>query len=379
MGRRFDPVWAYFCFQLLDTRTRKNYFLTMLSSSSTQSSELRQITGHKCVRDALRDTSTYSSDLQGDADVRDYRQIPLEVDPPRHHAYRSALAPFFVKPVIEKLIPEFTINADQLITQFFNQPTEVVSDLALPLVMKNLGIIYRRDKDVEEWISWGSDVWRAAGGERNGTIFHQHLDVIYEDAINSKSDDLWSEIIALEIEGKKLSRNEFIGIASVLLAGGRDTLIKLMTGIIWYFGHHPVALNYLRENRNFVDQAVQEFLRFFTPLPSMARNYLGENETGSAIEKVSVSFISANFDETVFENPLQISLTRERIPHLSFGFGPHTCLGNHVAEIETKVFLNSLLDSNFSWQISDKCKIEYFEGELSIVPKEFNAVFLSAL
>ena len=62
----------------------------------------RFIKGHKAVRDALRDTQTYSSDLQGDSDVRTYRQLPLEVDPPRHHLFRSALAPIFVKPAIEK-------------------------------------------------------------------------------------------------------------------------------------------------------------------------------------------------------------------------------------------------------------------------------------
>mgnify|MGYP003353688744 CR=1 FL=1 len=70
------------------------------------------VSGHKQVRAALRDTATYSSDLQGDADVRDYRQIPLEVDPPRHHLYRTALAPYFVKPRIEQFVPpqqkEFT-------------------------------------------------------------------------------------------------------------------------------------------------------------------------------------------------------------------------------------------------------------------------------
>jgi cytochrome P450 len=77
----------------------------------------RVITGHKAVREALRDTATYSSDLQGDADVRDYRQLPLEVDPPRHHLYRVALAPYFVKPSIEKLIPEFSVISQDLIHQ----------------------------------------------------------------------------------------------------------------------------------------------------------------------------------------------------------------------------------------------------------------------
>jgi cytochrome P450 len=79
----------------------------------------KTIVGHKAVREALRDTQTYSSDLQGDADVRDYRQLPLEVDPPRHHLYRVALAPYFVKPTIELLIPQFQEHTESLIVDFF--------------------------------------------------------------------------------------------------------------------------------------------------------------------------------------------------------------------------------------------------------------------
>ena len=85
----------------------------------------RRITTHKELRDALRNTETYSSDLQGDADVRDYRQLPLEVDPPRHHLYRTALAPFFVKPSIEKFIPNFKMNSERLLQNFFAEPNKV--------------------------------------------------------------------------------------------------------------------------------------------------------------------------------------------------------------------------------------------------------------
>ena len=81
----------------------------------------REITGHKAVREALRNTAEFSSDLQGDADVRDYRQLPLEVDPPRHHLFRAALTPFFVRPAIEKHIPAFEALARDLLRDFFAQ------------------------------------------------------------------------------------------------------------------------------------------------------------------------------------------------------------------------------------------------------------------
>ena len=347
--------------------------------SAAKAKKIRTITGHKAVREALRDTKTYSSDLQGDADVRDYRQIPLEIDPPRHHLYRAALAPFFVKPTVERYSAEFYLNAESKITEFFQEPgQDVIADLALPIVMRNLGALYHRPQDVQEWISWGPDVWTAAGPTRDGATLHAYLDRVYEEAIVEKEKDVWSDVARISIEGIQITQTEFKGIAGVLLAGGRDTVIKLLTGMIWFFGSHPAELELLRDDRARIDSAVQEFLRFFTPLPEMARTIIPESSGQDLPEDryVGISFISGNFDATVFENPLELSLDRPRNPHLSFGFGPHTCLGNHLAEIEAKVFLNALLDTGYTWKIEEEV-ISFHTGEYSVVPDRFERLRLS--
>lgn len=350
--------------------------------SAAKANKTRTITGHKAVREALRDTQTYSSDLQGDADVRDYRQIPLEIDPPRHHLYRAALAPFFVKPTVERYSAEFYSNAESQISHFFQNPgQDVIADLALPIVMQNLGALYHRPHDVQEWISWGPDVWTAAGPTRDGAILHAYLDRVYAEAIEiieAKKRDVWSDVAQIEIEGERITQTEFKGIAGVLLAGGRDTVIKLLTGMVWYFGSHLAELELLRSDRARIDSAVQEFLRFFTPLPEMARTIVAESNALNLPEDryVGISFISGNFDATVFDNPLEISLERPRNPHLSFGFGPHTCLGNHLAEIEAKVFLNALLDSGYIWEVSEE-EITFHAGEYSVVPDRFERIRLS--
>ena len=330
-----------------------------------------EITGHKAVRDALRDTATYSSDLQGDADVRDYRQLPLEVDPPRHHLYRAALMPFFVKPSVEKQIGAFEEKAKKYITAFFAmEDGDVVSELALPLVMENLGVLYNRPQDVAEWISWGPDVWTAAGPQRSGDVLHAYLDRIYEEAITNPRDDIWQKIATLEIDGTVISQEEFRGIAGVLLAGGRDTVVKLLTGIIWHLGNKPEDLHTLRSEPELIDGAIQEFLRFLTPLPAMARTTTPES-TGADLpvdRYVRISFISGNFDESVFTNPFEMDIRRARNPHLSFGFGPHTCLGNHIAEIEARVFLRILIESGYEWKILPTSEIAFHTGPLKAVP-----------
>ena len=340
----------------------------------------KTIVGHKAVREALRDTQTYSSDLQGDSDVRDYRQLPLEVDPPRHHLYRVALAPYFVKPSIELLIPQFRFHTDTLIAEFFHQENlEVGQHLSLPLVMKNLGAIYNRPQDVDEWISWGPDVWTAESKERDGKVLHRYLDAIYEEALTKSKDDIWSQIAYLEIEGQQILAAEFRGIAGVMLAGGRDTVVKLFTGIMWHFGKKPRDLKLLRSNPELLGPAIQEFLRFLTPLPVMNRTTVPESSTSDLPDDryVGISFISGNFDETVFTNPFEIDFNRGLNPHLSFGFGPHTCLGNHIAEIEAKVFLEALLDSEINWKVLSE-DIRFHQAPYSRIPDYFGAVKISA-
>jgi cytochrome P450 len=336
----------------------------------------KTIVGHKAVREALRDTETYSSDLQGDSDVRDYRQLPLEVDPPRHHLYRVALAPYFVKPSIELLIPEFKKHTEALVANFFaDSSLEVGQDLALPLVMNNLGVIYSRPQDVAEWISWGPDVWTAESEKRDGKVLHRYLDAIYEEALQQSSDDIWNKIAHLEINGVQVSADEFRGIAGVMLAGGRDTVVKLFTGIMWHFGNHPEDLNLLRAKPELIGSAIQEFLRFLTPLPVMNRTLVPESSDLDLPDNryVGISFISGNFDETVFDNPYEIDFNRGRNPHLSFGFGPHTCLGNHIAEIEAKVFLEALLNSGKNWKLSSE-EIRYHQAPYTKIPDHFAAI-----
>ena len=88
-----------------------------------------------------------------------------------------------------------------------------------------------------------------------------------------------------------------------------------------------------------------------------------------------MSFISGNFDETVFANPYEIDLNRERNPHLSFGFGPHTCIGNHVTEIEARIFLETFLSMNIALEIQES-EIVFHQGLLKNVPDRFESLKL---
>lgn len=342
---------------------------------------MAEIVGFTNVRNAARDTTNFSSDLQGDRDVRIYRQLPLEVDPPRHHLYRTALTPIFVKPTIEKMVPEFEKISDRLIRHFKSKGGgDVVSELALPMVAHCLGVIYKRPQDVEEWLSWGPSVWMPTPSGRTGVHLDDYLKRVFDQAETHPSSDVWSFVSKIEIEGKRISRTEMYGIANVLLAGGRDTVVKLLTGAIWHLSTSVADQEFLRNNPGKFSDAIHEFLRYFTPLPSMERvpkeiHDLPEEDRDPA-NFVRISFVSANHDSIAFENPGFINIHRERNPHLAFGFGPHTCIGNHVAEIEAKVFLSTFLREVSAWEILERSEIEFETEQDSTFPGTFHSLHL---
>ncbi len=313
------------------------------------------IVGHAAVRAALRDTETYSSDIQGDADVRDYRQIPLEVDPPRHHQYRTALNPLFVRPRIESLIPHFQAIGQDIISEYeSNGGGNFIDRVALPYVVKCLTVIYGRPQDFDEWMHWGADVWIATENGRSGDLLHSYLNRVFEET-SSNAEDAWSHLRALTIDEQTLSREEFVGAGSVMLAGGRDTVVKLITFSTWHLLSTPEDVRSIESGEVTLASAITEFLRFLTPLPGMLR--LAPHAKGTTDEErttddfVYVNFASANHDDSVFEDAHTVNIRRQKVAHVAFGFGPHTCIGNHVAELETRTLLEQILPKLAKWNL----------------------------
>jgi cytochrome P450 len=183
----------------------------------------------------------------------------------------------------------------------------------------------------------------------------------------------------MEIEGRQVSPIEFRGIVSVMLAGGRDTMVKMIAGILLHLGNNPKDKEMLIAEPELIDSAVQEFLRYLTPIPWMGRTTVPETGATDLPDDryVNISFVSGNFDPEVFPDPTTINLRRERNSHVAFGFGPHTCIGNHLAEFEVRVFLQVLLSSNINWSISPETAIMRYPDELSTVPLVIEKLYIS--
>lgn len=338
-----------------------------------------EITGHGNVRAALRDTETYSSDIQGDADVRNYRQIPLEVDPPQHHSYRTALNPLFVRPRIEKLIPQFTEIAKKLLDEFEKNDGDFIQKVALPYVVRCLTVIYNRPDDYEEWMSWGADVWVQTPTGRTGEFLHSYLKRVYDES-KPEDDDAWSMVKSIEIDGNVITFKEFLGAGSVMLAGGRDTVVKLNTFSVYHLLNYPEDAAKLLNGTIAIPAAINEFLRFTSPLPGMMRlaPHAKEKPDNQRVEEdfVYINFASGNHDESVFPQPDKVDISREKITHVAFGFGPHTCVGNHIAEIETRILIEQFLPRLSKWKI-EKAEVTWQEVNNSKFPGHFESVEIS--
>jgi cytochrome P450 len=306
------------------------------------SESYKNITGYEAVRTAAKEYERYSSDLQGDRDVRDYRQLPLEIDPPQHTDYRHAVQSVFLRPRLESLKPQFEAVAQNLLNELIQKRKsfDVFEEFSLPFVIGCLSVIYGRPQDKAEWISWGPDVWTAAGPKRDGTTLHNYLQRVFDELTNS--DDIWGQLKALRPSGSQLTQEEFKGYAGVLLAGGRDTVIKLISGLFWHLLNAPQDAERVEKTPELERSLINELLRFLSPLPAIERI---DKSTFDAQNPLyyRIHFASANFDPAEWEEPEVINLDRGRKPHMAFGYGPHTCLGMNLAEYEARAFLQMFI------------------------------------
>ncbi len=339
-----------------------------------------EITGHAAVKAAAKDPVTFSSDLLGDRDVRTYRQLPLEVDPPEHGAYRAILAPVFARPAIAALEPALRAVAAGIAARFAARGhVEAVHELALPMVGASIAIAFGRPQDADELVGWGTESWETMpDGRRDGSRLERYLGRVFAEADEHPGTDAFSLVARAELEGRRLSREERHGLGNLILAGGRDTVIGLIAGAMWHLAAEQGERVRLAAHPGRIPAAVEELLRFLSPLPAIERvateDISGPWGRAHGGDLVLLGFAAANHDATVFTDPGTVNLERSPNPHVAFGNGPHTCIGVHLARLEARVFLEALLAAVPGWRLDGEPEIAWATVEGSRVPARFDRV-----
>ncbi len=322
-----------------------------------QGEELPMILRHADVRGAAKDWKTFSSDapfrvpIPSEEAVRTMRQLPIETNPPDHTEYRAIVEPFFQRSKTPEVIEKVEALVGRLLSGALDgKPVEIVNEFALPIQSHALTYLLNvPESEAETYISWGIHVFKVSGGPfKKGNTLEDYLHAQFDHAEANPGDDFFSALTKAEFRGRKLTREEMMGFGNLTFAGGRDTIIHSISSIVGYFGTHPQALDYLREDPRRIVHAGEEFFRVFMPLTHIGRVCpVDTNVHGVPVKangRVSLGWASANFDESVFENPEEIQLDRKPNPHISFGFGAHLCLGAPHARLIVRTLLQALVE-----------------------------------
>ena len=306
----------------------------------------------KEVRKTAKNWQVFSSDAPGrvpipeETGVRDVRQLPIELDPPMHKAYRTLVEPTFKRPLAADFQKNLQAIIDGLITSVLSKgEVEIVTEFALPLQSKALTLLLNLPmEESTTWIEWGTHVFRSPDGGALDKSKASNLDnyirkKISETRENKKpGDDFFSTLANASVSGKALSDEEIEGIANLTFAGGRDTVINLVTNCIWVFATFPDMFARLKNEPEIINNAIEEFVRFFSPLSQIGRVASEETQicehAVKANQRVSLCWASANRDASVFADADKLVIDRKQNPHVGFGFGAHNCLGStHARQI----------------------------------------------
>ncbi|MEO8614614.1 MAG: cytochrome P450 [Luteolibacter sp.] len=317
-----------------------------------QGESVPMILGHEAVRLAAKDWKTFSSDapfrvpIPSEENVRTMRQLPIETNPPDHTDYRAIVEPFFRRPKDPEVVARVAELIDSMLADAIGRDSiEIVREFALPLQSRALTLLLNiPESEAEIWIGWGIHVFHDGGsGEEKGSSLETYLHAKFDQAAAGPGDDFFSALTCATFRGRSLTREEMMGFANLTFAGGRDTIIHSISSVIAYLSRHPEALEFLREDPARIVLAGEEFFRVFMPLTHIGRVCPVETDVhGVSVSpggRVSLCWASANQDESVFDSPAEVRLDRKPNPHLSFGFGPHLCLG----ALHARLLLRTLL------------------------------------
>jgi cytochrome P450 len=284
--------------------------------------------------------------------------------------------PEIVRPVVNALIDEF-IDAGEadLVRDFTLEfPTRVISKL-LGLPEEDLPWFRKR---AVELISYTVRYKRAF--EASAALKDYFLDQI-EKRRTKPTEDIIGDLVSADIDGEKLSNEAIYSFLRLLLPAGLETTYRSSGNLLFLLLTHPEQFQAVQADHDLIGPAIEEALRFETPLTTVQRYVMEDTEvegvklpTGSVID---VCIGSANRDERRWERSEEFDIFRKCLPHISFAAGEHTCMGLHLARMETRVAVECLLGrlTNFRLVTDDNPHIfgQPFRSPTAI-PVTFDAV-----
>lgn len=309
---------------------------------------------HQHVVEVLRDATRFSSSVYKEFIGIVMGRSILEMDEPDHRLHRALVSPAFrqkvlsrwetelVEQVVDDLVSRFESDGEaELVRQFtFAFPVQVIARiLGLPRC------------DYPRFQRWSIELLSVVANWDRGmaaaSSLRDYFRGVLEDRRSHPADDLISDLTQVEVDGRRLDDEEIFSFLLLLLPAGVETTYRSSGNLLFGLLTHPDALSAVKANFSLLPQAIEEGLRWESPIVVIMRRatqgvVLGGVEVPEGAN-LAVVLGSANRDEARYVSPDSFDIWREPKQHVTFGFGPHMCLGMHLARMETRVALTRLL------------------------------------
>jgi cholest-4-en-3-one 26-monooxygenase len=316
------------------------------------------ITRYADVKAVSTDPATFSS-AGGIRPDSGPTPMMISMDDPDHLRRRKLVNRGFTPRRVRDQEARIAEVVDRLVDGFCEAGTaDMVADFAawLPLVMIGdaLGVA---PEDHPTLLRWSDDLMRGQGQDDPELVaamlgafegYTSYIGEVIEDRARCPRDDLMSVLVHAEVDGDRLDRDEVTYESLLILIGGDETTRHVISGGLYQLLSEPDRWARLRADRSLVPAAVEESLRWVSPIKNMARTATRDVELGgrtiAAGQKLLLLYPSANRDAEVFADPDTFDPARTPNEHVAFGFGTHFCLGAALARLEVRVAFERLLD-----------------------------------
>ena len=322
------------------------------------------IAGYDAVREAARDAQTFSSrhDLptgstpfQGiNLPAAPGRYLPIELDPPEQLDWRRGLATRFAPANVDALKPLMQQFCDWTIDRHIETgEIEFVMELcsAVPamVTLHLLGLPLARWRtyvEITHKINYTTGPDRDATFRKFDAMLEEVMRVARERRKNPR-DDLLTTLAQMEVNGSPVSDEDIVSACGTIIAGGIDTTSAVVAGALKYLGENPAARRQLIDQPETLPHAIEEFLRYVSPVSGLARTAACDVELAGqkikAGDRVQLMWHGANMDGTVFPDPTVVDLGRDAGGHVTFGYGAHRCLGSSIARADLLTIIGTAI------------------------------------
>jgi cytochrome P450 len=333
------------------------------------------VTSYPLVAQVLQDTRTFLSGMGVTVPHNPAQPLmpPIDSDGAAHRDWRRLLNPYVSPSALELRRPEMERIANELMDDFVDRGScEIMDEFAEPFAARVLADVILGVDDAEQVravqrsnhaISKSMD---SVSAENAFSSLRAHVtELVRERKSHPREDDVVTGVVNASIQGEPVTEELAINCVMILFLGGLDTVTDAIGNICYRIAGDPALTSRVRDRLWFREQ-VDEFLRLDSPVSALSRTAAVDTDlAGSRIQKgeqVLVSYQSANRDESVFSKSGELDFERPTNRHLSFGLGPHRCVGSHLARLELDVAFSQLLSRIDELRLSTERGVKWKAG-----------------